>query len=316
VTLVSVGDCVKPGTYRLHSCFRRAVNYERGGRLVSVVDESIGPGPVNIVIRANSKALSADFQSALPGSLLRSPLEIRPRTVLFAGQRYPFTSRQRYHSSLESTTFDLRRFRRNGATFGRLLQWTAPPQSLAFLLDEARLRHFRSGSEQAFARQIRSGVQSILRGRLLAGVGKLKGCGLGLTPSGDDFIAGLLIGLNLLQELHGDDLQPLAGIIFRAAQGTNLLSNTALDLARHGRLFGRAKDLVRALVSGNERSLRRATRRLLSVGATSGADLGTGLFVAAQAAWRIDPAAQSCPRRTSSRVSKRENSHRKAAMST
>jgi len=41
--LISIGDQVKPGSYRLHSRFNRAVNFTRAGRLVSIVDESIGP---------------------------------------------------------------------------------------------------------------------------------------------------------------------------------------------------------------------------------------------------------------------------------
>ena len=49
--LLSIGDQVKPGSYRLHSVFKRAVNFEHRGRLISVVDEAIGPGPLNVVLR-------------------------------------------------------------------------------------------------------------------------------------------------------------------------------------------------------------------------------------------------------------------------
>jgi hypothetical protein len=293
VTLLSIGDCVRPGTYRLHSRFTRAANYRHKGCLVSVVDESIGPGPLNIVLSARR----AGYQGTLPGSLLRSPLQISPRTVLFAGRRYPFTSRQRYYSRLDLPSLDPRRFRRNVATFRRLLKQTSPPQSLAFLLDEARLRHFRTGSEQTLTRRISGGVRSILRGRLLAGVGKLKGCGLGLTPSGDDFLAGLVIGLKLCQDLHGEDLQPVVEAISRAAQGSNVFSNTAFELARRGLLFGRVKDLLLALTSGDGAALRTATRRLLAVGATSGADLGTGLLMALQGAGRKTGRERECRRR-------------------
>ena len=113
----------------------------------------------------------------------------------------------------------------------------------------------------------------------LKGVGELKGCGLGLTPSGDDFIAGLLIGLRLLQRLHGRNLQPVADAVFRAARGTNVFSNTFLDSARRGLLFGRMKDLLLALLLANKASVRSAAEKLLAVGASSGADLGTGFFV-------------------------------------
>ena len=49
--LLSIGDEVREGTYRLHSCFRRAVNFTDGRRLVTLVTPDVGAGPVNIVVR-------------------------------------------------------------------------------------------------------------------------------------------------------------------------------------------------------------------------------------------------------------------------
>jgi hypothetical protein len=118
---------------------------------------------------------------------------------------------------------------------------------------------------------------------LLQGIRHLKGCGPGLTPAGDDFIAGLLIGLRLLQKLSGQNFQSTADAVFRAARGDNLFSNTFLDLARCGLLSGPMKDLLLALASGGESSVRSTARKLFAIGETSGADLATGLFMTLQA---------------------------------
>jgi hypothetical protein len=171
---------------------------------------------------------------------------------------------------------------RNLSALGETLKDAAPPKSLAFLLDAQRRKNFRPGFERAFAKQITRGVHQVFHGRLLPGIRQLKGCGLGLTPAGDDFIAGLLIGLHLLQELRGQDFQPTANAIFRAARGKNIFSNTFLDLARQGLLFGHLKDLLLALVLGRKSSVRRAAKKLFTVGETSGADLATGLFLTLQ----------------------------------
>ena len=48
--ILSIGDEVREGTYRLHSCFQRAVNFTDGRRLVTLVTPDIGAGPVNIVV--------------------------------------------------------------------------------------------------------------------------------------------------------------------------------------------------------------------------------------------------------------------------
>ena len=310
--LLSIGDQVKPGTYRFHSCFTRVVNFEHHGCLLAVVDESIGPGPLNIVlrdVRAGAQPLGCripEFSTcpskpdvaprpispqpkgcapalpAIPALTERLPLLITSRSILFDGHRYHFTRRHRYDSTLALPAIDLTRFQHNLSAFGELLREAAPPKSLAFLLDSKRRRNFRTGFNEAFAEQITRGTRHIFQGRLLQGVRQLKGCGLGLTPAGDDFIAGLLIGLHLLQMLRGRDLQPTVDAVFRAARGKNIFSNTFLDLARRGLHFGHMKDLLLALTSGSKASVRRAGRKLLSVGETSGADLATGLFLTLQ----------------------------------
>jgi hypothetical protein len=177
---------------------------------------------------------------------------------------------------------DLHRLQRNLAVLGASLKEAAPPKSLAFLLDAKRRKNFRAGFERAFAAQITRGVYQVFHGRLLQGIRQLKGCGLGLTPAGDDFIAGFLVGLHVLRQLRGQGSQSTADAVFRAARGGNIFSNTFLDLARRGLLFGRLKDLLLALVSGSEGSVCKAAGKLFGIGETSGADLATGLFITLQ----------------------------------
>ena len=43
--LVSIGDEVRPGSYRVHSRFRRVVNLMRGRDMVSLVTTAVGAGP-------------------------------------------------------------------------------------------------------------------------------------------------------------------------------------------------------------------------------------------------------------------------------
>jgi hypothetical protein len=294
--LLSIGDQVRPGSYRLHSVFKRAINYERRDRLVSVVDETIGPGPLNIVLRDSGRAsvpASPDFSggranqgsrgrspSRMAGSAKRPPpLRVTARAVWFEGCRYPFASRHRYDSTIKLRIRDTDRFQHNVSVLGEALKQDAPPKSLAFLLDRKRRKHFRSGFERAYARQIERGVRQVFLGHLIEGIRRLKGCGFGLTPGGDDFIAGLLIGLHLLQELRGQDLRSTRDKVFRATRGNNIFSNSFLNLAHRGLLFGRMKDLLRALPAGTEASVHWAATRLFAVGETSGADLATGFYL-------------------------------------
>lgn len=298
--LLSIGDQVRPAAYRFHSRFNRVVNFECNGRLLSIVDEPIGPGPLNIVFRASgvSQKRLPDGQSSKAAEdcgsplvlragygicvLSQSPLKIDANTVCFAGHRFRFTDCQRYDSMLAAGPANLSRFEHSLPVLAESLQQDAPPKSLAFLLDARRARYFQTAFERAFIEQVRRGVREVFRGRLLAGIRDLKGCGPGLTPSGDDFIAGLLVGLNLLQKLRGQDLQPVADAVFRATQGANIFSNTFLDLARRGLLFGRLKGLLVALLSGTKLAVRSTARELFALGGTSGADLATGFLMTAR----------------------------------
>jgi hypothetical protein len=261
MTLVSIGDQVAEGTWRFHSRFKRAANFTQGDRLVSVVDETIGAGPLNIVLR--------DFAAGET----QTPLNISPSRVVFDGRKFPFTSRHRYCSTLDCQTGS--RFRDSLPLFAELLAKTSPPKSLAFLLDDTRLGHFRSGFERAFVEHVKRSVNQIFHGDRLTGVRTLSGSGIGLTPSGDDFIAGHFIGLKLRGETADD--------AFEAARSNNIFSNTFLDLARQGRLFGRMKNLILALMHGSEAAVRECTERLFAVGGTSGADLGTGFYMTVRA---------------------------------
>lgn len=261
--LISIGDQVEEGRYRFHSRFNRAVNFTQGDHLVSVVAEEIGDGPLSIVMRD------------LGTGQTQNPLEIFADKVFFEKSEFPFTNRHRYCSTLECETVTSPRLCDNLSLFGELLRTMSHPKSLAFLLDDQRIRNFHSGFERAFAEQAKLSVNQIFHGDRLNGVRSLSGCGIGLTPSGDDFIAGLLIGLNL----RGEGFRGLVNQVFAVTQSKNVFSSSFLDLARQGLLFGHMKDLILALLHGGQRAVRNSAEKLFAVGGSSGADLGTGFLM-------------------------------------
>ena len=261
--LISIGDQVEEGLYRFHSRFNRAVNFTHGEHLVSVVAEEIGDGPRNIVMRD------------LDTGSTQNPLEIAADNVIFEDAKFPVAHRHRYCSSLKCETGTSPCFDDNLSLFSESLRTMSHPRSLAFLLDDQRIRNFHSGFERAFAERVKHSVNQIFHGDRLNGVRALSGCGLGLTPSGDDFLAGLLIGLNL----RGAGFRGLVNQIFAAARTTNIFSKSFLDLARQGFLFGRMKDLILALRHGGPDAVRHSAEKLFAVGGSSGADLGTGFLM-------------------------------------
>lgn len=106
------------------------------------------------------------------------------------------------------------------------------------------------------------------------------GLGRGLTPSFDDFLTGMAFTLNLSEEICGVPLpeaELLSKMIIKLApEKTGAFSAAYLVSAAGGGCFS----LLNECLSVALRSLPDAAQRLLSVGASSGADMLSGLVFA------------------------------------
>jgi hypothetical protein len=149
-----------------------------------------------------------------------------------------------------------------------------PEKSLAFLLEASRESFFASGFDFHFKEYAKKGANKILNGDVIAGVKIIKGTGTGLTPAGDDFIAGMLWGLHYLEIVYQKDVQQLRQDIVEASKSKNLLVNSFLEQARSGHYFFSLKNLLHLSIQKSDIST--ALQSLLSMGATSGGDLLSG----------------------------------------
>ena len=110
-------------------------------------------------------------------------------------------------------------------------------------------------------------------------VRRLLGAGPGLTPAGDDVLAGLLVGL----QSFGQRAEPLRlAVLASLPAGTTDLSAALLRCAARGESIPQVNQLLRAL-SGNawQSRLDHALDNLILVGHTSGTALATGVLAAA-----------------------------------
>lgn len=104
---------------------------------------------------------------------------------------------------------------------------------------------------------------------------RLAGLGVGLTPSGDDFLIGVMYALRLIKS--EEEAEGLSDAIRRIGSGrTTRLSGAWFEAASSGEAGERWHQLVRALKVGDRRKIDQAIRAILEVGETSGADALTG----------------------------------------
>ena len=347
--MVTIGDKVSEGTYRVHSRFHRVVNFQRGSRLVSVVEPAVGAGPVNIV------AEGIDFDAACE-------LRVEPEGIVLDKVRFARAGGKVYRSGIDLVGADRAALRRNLPALKETLLERSSHRSLAFLLDPSRLEGLRPGFERALAAHLVEAVAQVFggeitRGRagdaeggpptartvredggsperqdprsesrrtqrpghrrgwnpdatqdlrrhrsgnatetfrchgsgnatvtysisgLADGVKMLSGCGFGLTPSGDDFLCGMLVGLHVAGRVCGRDFSKRIETIYRAAETENFLSKSFLFLAYQGCVDAKLKALLRGLAGGDRAVTRDQAENVISVGETSGADTLTGLYM-------------------------------------
>jgi hypothetical protein len=109
--------------------------------------------------------------------------------------------------------------------------------------------------------------------RSLREVGRrLTGLGIGLTPSGDDFLVGLMHWAWLGYPEPGR----FCKIITETSTQTTSLSSALLGAAARGECSEAWHDLLIALNGEKESGIETAVRAILAHGATSGADALTG----------------------------------------
>ena len=156
-----------------------------------------------------------------------------------------------------------------------LLLWLTG-QTMAFPLNHAASR-FDAARDALAQRDLAAFETTALR---------LLGLGNGLTPSGDDFVGGIMFTLAHLRRLSPAqawlvNLPQVACQLSQAAQTTtNVISAALLDDLLAGSSYRVLHALLAALDSQNHRQIETATADLLTLGASSGADLLAGVLLA------------------------------------
>ena len=126
--------------------------------------------------------------------------------------------------------------------------------------------------------QVSTQLNGSTRDEVRAAVAGLVGRGAGLTPSGDDALAGALLVAHALRT--GRDL---ADAVRARLHATTAVSAALLDAAADGYAARPVVTLVDAAVAADCDGVRRALPAVLAIGHTSGADTVTGIRAALSA---------------------------------
>lgn len=266
--IVSIGDRIFSGKFFLHSKFKRVTNFTNGESIISIVTEEIGRGPVTIVVEGMDVANIND-------------LYIGKNFISINYKKYPLDKRKLFNSQIKFRKINSNKLEKNLEYFEKSLLDLSPPKSLTFLIDRGREKNFKTSFEKNLLKRTKEGIYNIFNNKLINGIKKVKGIGFGLTPSGDDFIAGFLIALYVIDNIYNYDVKfkELRETIYRISKSENLISNSFLSLSKDGFLFDRIKKLIISILNESEQKIFNRTKNLLSIGDTSGSDLGVGFLL-------------------------------------
>jgi len=160
--------------------------------------------------------------------------------------------------------------------------WTQADEVLG---DSINLENFKSLMVRSAIPPILSLISGIREKniRLITeSVHSLTGLGVGLTPSGDDVLTGLLAAIVLLSQAQGTYNRFLSiteNIVSSATGRSNTLSLTYLRHASRGEITNTLSSYISSLVSQGYQSIEEVTKQLFSYGATSGSELAFGAYL-------------------------------------
>ncbi|MDX1659371.1 MAG: DUF2877 domain-containing protein [Nitriliruptorales bacterium] len=159
-------------------------------------------------------------------------------------------------------------------------------------LESALAEEGRSGASGVDVTALRAAIDSRDVPAVVAAAAALVGLGAGLTPSGDDVLAGAVsAGLAVCRHLEdraGEAVFAAVGVaVAELAVGrTTSLSAALLRHAADGEMAGPARRLVAAV--SRRGAIRPALDALLQVGHASGGDLAQGIVIGVASALRAD----------------------------
>jgi len=256
------------------------------GSIYAVVQEDLGKGPLSLVIASSSS--SQPFQQLAVGEtvktagdvlLLSDSLDVGlAKAELWDPKPYvTFGGAEAMQHSLDALHQAATKF--------------APEKSLAVLLpylaeDELppllqKVTHFprshalMGGLADSLGDRNRRGLKVV--------TSSLAGLGPGLTPAGDDFLAGVLLALAEQRQADAE-LGEIADLLLEtAAPRTHEISAAYLKTAHDGEAHERWHALLGALAAGDTAAIGEAAHGVAQVGETSGADMLAGFLTAMQA---------------------------------
>ena len=258
----------------VHSAFRRAVNIAclADGELHTLVTDELDDGPNSLVVAADDFLAMGICQ----GDSVRAGgggLAIAGKaTVSVAGAttwRTPVPDKHCTTGLLRRRLLEAEAAIWRNGTPGGFIEGMADTE-----IARLTTRMLPEGADGLVLALGRGDTEAAL-----AHAGRLLGLGPGLTPSGDDFLTGLLASRALCRRLGDTRSDAFAlGVIRLAKTATNPIGYAAIAKAARGEVRERVARLVIVLGSATAEPVSPALAQVLAIGSSSGTEIAFGVI--------------------------------------
>jgi len=262
----SCGDYLKNGTYFLYKQFDKIDNFinTESDFLIAFSHCKTFMAP-NTIIFENYK--SGQFNH----------IKIEDNSISIDAHIIDKQLCEKYHSNFSYPVFEYNLLKQRITDFKQMYGAYFPSKSLYFLCDKSYETNFTTSFEKVFVSEVKIAHELFSQNLFEAVVG-FKGKGMGLTPAGDDFVAGLLFGINYYEQLYNHNFNALKNKIIEITKTNNLFSSTMLEMAAYGKYYNRFLVFLNAFFYLNLSDIKPYLVSLFEVGHTSGADLLCGFL--------------------------------------
>ncbi len=281
--VVTAGNRILHGEYHLHSAFPRARNFFCNEALVSLVSSEIGPAGFHVVWNSETLPMpQCEIVKVSSHGISLDDFFIPHSKIVFFESEWRCEEYIHWHKN-------------KAQHIAQLL----PLSGFSFLIKTSSHQSF-----SCFEKQVEEAAHRALNffydGNLEQCVRSMRGLGSGLTPSGDDFLCGMLAAYTILENSINNNKEALPfpnpfppsqkailkheialkrETILKNALGTNMLSNAFLHAAANGVFSVRQLHFFNAcLQHTTENNLCTAVANLVAIGATSGTDFAVGFL--------------------------------------
>jgi hypothetical protein len=248
--------------------------------VVGVVLPETGDAPLNIVIDARRGVFDL-VETGMPASRIGMALQVGVLQIALDQAaiwqpRPPWAELRAHGPTIAGRLQHLRAMALRHAPQGSLLEWSGLHPGAG---KDAGFSSAAATLAKTSAEALQAGWAGDQR-QLRWGAAQLAGLGMGLTPAGDDFLAGFMLSAWLAHPAPKTFCQTL---LEAAAPNTTALSGAFLRVAACGECSAPWQDFLAALDCGQEDAMARAVKAVLACGHSSGADTLAGFLVMTEA---------------------------------